>query len=947
MEEKGKPTNPKTSVKGGGRSKQAGGTGNGQRGIRGSRKAGRADPPSAATEELGQIPEEVKAPRPALLYGGTRAALPVTEGEERVPIRTAQEELGPSPALPTSDVKSTHLYGRLIQLARLTDVHRDELRQRRGFTSETIDRFQLRSGGAHLAEIIDRMRVEYADGDLQQAGFLVEVNGRLQPNGQLTSDRVLIPYLNERGAVYHLRPHKLGFAEVPPEPYARWLLRTRPEHVVLTEGEFKAMALHQWGIPALSVPGVSSFGDRHFDRLTSLLREFGVRQVTVIFDNEEKGDPALASYKARAESRYDTQLWAYLMAYKLGRDGFVSRVGVLPDEWRGPGGKTDFDGALAAGHTREEILAVIGRAQAPRDYLEGLPEEARRVVKRKIARHFSRLNVRREFHRYVITRYRDGEAHEETISNFVINIKSSFFTPEGVVRLVQLVNEHGETSDSFPLDPGSMAGLNEFKKFCFSKGNYIFSGRTADLTEIWELEFLRDTGELVYMPGRIGRVDDRLWLFGNLAIAGGALYRPDNDGICWVAGRGYKPQSLQVGPQGESVEDAIPALSERPLDIRLVAERLRDAIGGYEAYIGLGWMVAVLFGEEIFRRYKCLPILFAHGKRESGKSTLMRWLMNFFGVESEGYGLAETTQNFLARALSYYGSLGCWFDEYRNEPKVTAKDGYLRSAYNRQLSGKGTATAFQARGFAVHAAVAISGEELPRDNGLYTRLVPVQISAHKRSRTWFDWLNRNCTDFSSFTRELLLAYDTHRDRVLEAIAGLKEVLVQRDVSDRTAENWAICAGAFDAAILQDDGFIRWVEERCQEIRRVGEAEHILNQFWEDVGVMISAGELDAKQIKAEGDFLYLWYSAVYDAWAIHYRKKTGREPFDRLSIRKYLGDEPYYAGERVVRLDKTNRKAVVVDLEQATDTIRELAESLGLDHTSAEDLPLGGGRGWN
>ena len=58
-----------------------------------------------------------------------------------------------------------------------------------------------------------------------------------------------------------------------------------------------------------------------------------------------------------------------------------------------------------------------------------------------------------------------------------------------------------------------MAGLNEFKKFCFSKGNFVFEGNTQDLLNVWKLEFLRDIGDLIYMPDRIGYIEDR-----NLAV---------------------------------------------------------------------------------------------------------------------------------------------------------------------------------------------------------------------------------------------------------------------------------------------------------------------------------------------------------------------------------------------------------------------------------------------
>ena len=132
----------------------------------------------------------------------------------------------------------------------------------------------------------------------------------------------------------------------------------------------------------------------------------------------------------------------------------------------------------------------------------------------------------------------------------------------------------------------------------------------------------------------------------------------------------------------------------------------------------------------------------------------------------------------------------------RNEPKVIQKDGLFRSAYNRQYTGKGTATAFQTRGFDVSGTIAISGEELPRDNGLFTRCVILQMSAYKRSREHYDWLNQNSHTFSGLTYYTIMEwfYDEHRVKeVIRNIKDLKKALIKKGITDRTAENWAICA----------------------------------------------------------------------------------------------------------------------------------------------------------
>lgn len=851
-----------------------------------------------------------------------------------------------------ADQQDAAIYERLIQLAHLTDEDRASLQKKRGFSDDTINLFKFRSGGEYLHDVITQLRQEFNEDDLVRSGVLVKANKTTVINDQLTEGRILIPYIDEHGAIYHLRPHKLGFMGIANQLYCRHLLKDKPAHVILTEGEFKANALHQWGIPALAEPGVTSFAAAgNLDRLIALLNEFGVKRVTVVFDCEDKGNPAFPErFKPRAEDRYDTQFWAYLTAQRLISKGKIEAdIAWLPETWQ-EDGKVDFDGALAQGRSAEDIWKVIRSAVSHKEFLSGLEEEPQVIIRKKAARMFAKEDVRREFNRYLIKRnLPNGVEIEVPISNFVIDIKSSVFTPSGVIRNVQFMNTYNEKSDVFPLLPESMAGVGEFKKFCFGRGNYIFKGRSDELTKIWDSEFLRDSGDMIFMPEKIGRVLKDVWLFGNLAVSKGKIYRPDNDGIIWVEKKGYKPSSLTVDTKGEATENTIPCLYDHlPGDpvvfVREVAAKIRQSIQGYGAYIAIGWAVATIFGQEIFQQHKCFPILFPQGLRESGKSTLMRWIQGFFGVEMDGIGIGESSQNFFARALSYYSSLGVWFDEYRNEKKVTDKDGFFRSAYNRQVAGKGTATAFQTRGFNVHATVSISGEDIPLDNGLLTRCVVIELSEERRDRTWYEWLNNHSEKFSAFSKYLLEHYDELLPRVLENIGELKKELVKLNISDRTAINWAICAAAFETTVLEDEEFIKWVFEACQEVKQSSENDHALNQFWNLVNVLLADGKIDEKHIRKNGNELYVWLNGVYHPWAVEFKKRSGKEAFSLPAIQKYLKNESYFIETALKRIDAIPRWVQVLDVNNANRILKEMIDYIEFKQVETPSPGLYGDR---
>lgn len=830
-----------------------------------------------------------------------------------------------------ADNLQSEIYTKFLQDAELTNVDRETLKAKRGFLDKIIDKFKFVSSQKDNRKIINNLRNDYEDQALLKYGILEEVNDNLRPCSMLLDDRIIIPYLDESGEkATLLRPHKLGLKGVNIQPYCPFLLRNKPKHIVLTEGEFKAVALAQWEIPGIAIPGIQSFSGTHFDKLVDFLKEHKVKKITVIFDNEVKDNPDYKNYKEKPEDRWDTPFWACVMQDKLKKESFNTKISWLPDDWQ-ENGKIDFDAALAQGRTYDEIIEIKNKRKKKDKFINSLPKEGQKIVRRKLVDYLSKGPVERELNRYLIWKTaKGGSSYPDYISNFVINIKSSFFTPDGVMRYVQFVNEFGEKSKTFVLEPSDMAGVGKFKEYCFSRGNYIWEGSGSDLQEVWKYELRRDTGDMIYTPEVIGEIEPGFWLFGNIAVKNGKVYHPDSDGIFWIESIGYKPQSLSVGPRGETMEDAIPSLylDDKEVDIVEIAETLKNNLGGYEAYVGLGWVIATIFSRVIFEEFDNFPFLFLHGKRESGKTTFLKWLMSFFGLETDGTSIHETSQNYIMRVLSYFSSMGVWFDEYRNTRKVTQNDGYLRSAYNRQLSGKGIKSPFGAKAYKVKATLALSGEELPKDSGLFTRLVPLQMSANKRNREYYERLKRMTEKFSGFTLYLIKNYDEYKDEIISTIKELRSALVKQEITDRTAQNWAVIAGAFYATVKEDQKFIEWVLKSCQEVRKTAEDEHILNIFWNDVVIMHSDFEINDKHVTdyydKDKELIAIWFPAVYNIWAKYYRSRTGKEPFDKASISSYIKDESYYVDNKTVRLNGKVRGCYLIEPEKGPKLLEEL-----------------------
>jgi hypothetical protein len=230
---------------------------------------------------------------------------------------------------------------RFFEQIKLTDEDRAKLWTERGLTPETCEKLGFRSSVPANLEVLLALKAEFPMGVLLEAALWVqgdEPGAEPKPNLQFTgwgvvgkskvnSDEfewgwthpVLIPYVDAKGEVLDIRPHKRTQRGQCPRLYVPRPLKgfpdssagkLNPTYAVLTEGEFKSAALFQvLGPEALiaGLPGITMakplFGD-----IEDLLGEAAVRRVVVVYDNECKDNPLWPGFKADPNQRYDAEV---------------------------------------------------------------------------------------------------------------------------------------------------------------------------------------------------------------------------------------------------------------------------------------------------------------------------------------------------------------------------------------------------------------------------------------------------------------------------------------------------------------------------------------------------------------------------------------------------------------------------------------------------------------
>lgn len=166
-----------------------------------------------------------------------------------------------------------------------------------------------------------------------------------------------------------------------------------PKMAIITEGEFKALALVQalnGRLPsdngdycAGALPGITNAKNWFvWEPMKDWLEGVQPKSVVVAYDSEEKGDPKLPGYTPNRWNRHDALVWARYLVEKLAREAHDVRLGLLPVAWRDAKGKADWDGALAqlvkssgkatwpevSGICRKRFLDVLNTARPSRDF---------------------------------------------------------------------------------------------------------------------------------------------------------------------------------------------------------------------------------------------------------------------------------------------------------------------------------------------------------------------------------------------------------------------------------------------------------------------------------------------------------------------------------------------------------------------------------------------------
>lgn len=733
--------------------------------------------------------------------------------------------------------------------------------------------------------------------------------------------------------------------------------------VVLVEGENDWLSVYATGrAPAL----LATIGQLSGEQLDWLRSNCGDKNIVTMFDPDDAGN----KYRQKLEKlrKYFRNMAHIMPPDGMDVDEYLCKGGSMEDLVRNhrvevkieeekpetPPLPIDWGTPKAAEPVKETAEAGFQQALAQAGLstpVEGAPQSAPTSSTDDDGQEIQSGNIVQRKGAYWRQVFKDGVPEYVQISDFVMKLKNVYLSEDGDRhREIIVVRDNGYVSDPFLIDSDTKVNEKPFRVLMAKVADGTFLGNGKDLAEIWRLVSTQVPDVLVRVPRTVGRMEKhRGFLFRNAFISDtGVVTEPDADGIFWMHGRsiGLRPESLNQRSSLDSDRRDIPAMemsvSQEEADrlMKGAIENLsRNLTGPGLALTALGWTKMCLYADVIFKLNKGVPQLFLWGTNGKGKTTVAKWLQDFYGMRDHGSTSVPMLKSGVgwARKSEYYSCLPLMIDEVRSNDETKQYLGTFRSYYDREGRTMGTADGFGVRTTTIRSCFIFVGEDQFEDPATRERCIPIRIPANGRETVeTYRWMEDNRHLFTGVTYRWILEYcNTDLEKLQADIRALDKDLVAAGCPQRTSKNWA-AIGVFGIQMAQkympEFDFKEYLITACQSEATFQRSDTTLMQFWELVETIMAKenSPINTNHIMMDDDGkkLHIWYAYVYKAVADDQR---GRFQFSRNAVLSAIREEPYYVREdlrRQMGMSNTRPRVLTLDLEQSPDVLKNIAKAM-------------------
>lgn len=542
-------------------------------------------------------------------------------------------------------------------------------------------------------------------------------------------------------------------------------------------------------------------------------------------------------------------------------------------------------------------------------------------------------------HCYHIIANQDGGYRQ--VSNFELEPLFHIESTINAKRLYRLTNNRGIRRE-LEIAQKDMVSLTAFKTKVESFGNFLFTGTDGDLNKI--KAYLYEHTKTCREVEQLGWQREGFWAWSNGVLDdNGEMRSIDELGSVEAKGQWYYLPALSSFFKADTQLFQFERRfihTPSGTDLNTLAEKML-VVYGDNAIVGIGYTLATLFRDYIFRRFNSFPMLNIFGQKGTGKTEMAITLLHLFGNHADGLNMTNATLPALADHVSHCRNALVHIDEYKNSVEYDKieflkglYDGTGRSRMNMDRDKKKEMTP-------VDCGIILTGQErTTADNALFSRVIYLTVSqtvfSAEQNAAYEDLKRYEKQGLTCITNELLAQREWVLENYEKQLAVTKEEMRQatdtRHIEGRILQNWTMVLamlrtleGRIALPFNYDQALKVFVEGMERQNGEVKSSNEIAN-FWVAVETMLTNGDIetgydlklyfgksDVRCHKGSGvsrqemnysqtyDVIYLSTSRVFKLYAklMKGTKDSKSSIIDEGSLRHYLTAQDEYMGECV------------------------------------------------
>lgn len=503
------------------------------------------------------------------------------------------------------------------------------------------------------------------------------------------------------------------------------------------------------------------------------------------------------------------------------------------------------------------------------------------------------------------------------VSNFTMRILWHVKTgAETAYRLIVIKNVHGYESE-INMNTDDFVSVSSFRKVIARRGNFIWKGSDVDLCRLSDmLQREERPTKLIQQLGWNKR--GKFYAFAN------GVFDMHTNNFIPVDEYGILEH---VAPDKHGVEVKsnffIPAVSKiyEDQEDQFVNDRkfrytpnkhthdewanLFGRVYGHQGEIALVFYYMAIYSDIIFRDLgDRFPLFFIYGMRGSGKGSMLQSLMKMFGEGQSQLmmGSVSTTKSLFRKFAQYINGL-IWLDEFKNNVKPvfieSAKNLYDRVGYERAKVDN----SYETETTPVLSACVMSGQEVPADAALYSRLILTSFMATTYTDTqrelYSQLVRMQSGGLSNITVELLHFrswVEAHfKNQYEKELKTFVKDVNNNEIDERLYSSYAALitiAQLMSTKVklpFEMLSFRDLCKKNLLEQFFILKGSDDVGKFWEVIDYLCSAGIIvEDRHFKLKNGYIYISLKNVYHYYAktlIERRDATG---LDKVTLEKYL-----------------------------------------------------------